>query len=252
MDGNAASLTRAGNRLCRHERGYANQLNREQQVHTGKARQCEAAVFVPTVCFSKLGQWQLHQNISAAKAPMDFFTYINLFFGSVSDFCSPSACPVMHGGVNYEYSWIDSQKRSLKLPAPQYTDYVMAWVQNLVNDESIFPTKAGEYSHIRCDIRLLVLTDCHDRTALSLCDPDGEFPKDFQATVKLIFKQLFRVLAHIYHAHYDIILHLSSEAHLNTLFAHFVCFAREFDLLDKKEMAPMAEFIVLLEESGRI
>ncbi|KAI8917970.1 Mob1/phocein [Entophlyctis helioformis] len=154
---------------------------------------------------------------------MDFFTYINLFFGSVSDYCTPSSCAVMHAGLSNEYYWVDSQKRSVKIPAPQYIDYVMAWVQNLLTDESIFPTKA-----------------------------DMEFSKDFVATVKMIFKQLFRVLGHIYHTHYDKILHLSSEAHLNSLFAHFVCFAREFDLIDKKEMAPMADYIAFLEELGRI
>ncbi|KAL2920038.1 Maintenance of ploidy protein mob2 [Polyrhizophydium stewartii] len=155
---------------------------------------------------------------------LDFFNYINLFFGSVSEFCTAQACTVMNAGSNScEYSWIDSQKRSVKIPAPQYIDYVMASVQTSLNDETIFPTKA-----------------------------DMPFPKDFHATVKSIFKQLFRVLAHIYHSHYDTILHLSAEAHLNTLFAHFVCFARCFDLIDKKDMAPMAEYIQLLEELGRI
>nr|KAJ3422979.1 Maintenance of ploidy protein mob2 [Polyrhizophydium stewartii] len=134
---------------------------------------------------------------------------------------SPAA-PSLHLS-SCEYSWIDSQKRSVKIPAPQYIDYVMASVQTSLNDETIFPTKA-----------------------------DMPFPKDFHATVKSIFKQLFRVLAHIYHSHYDTILHLSAEAHLNTLFAHFVCFARCFDLIDKKDMAPMAEYIQLLEELGRI
>ncbi|KAJ8323915.1 hypothetical protein BDV3_002159 [Batrachochytrium dendrobatidis] len=154
---------------------------------------------------------------------LDFFHYINMFFGSVSDFCTPASCPIMHAGAACEYTWVDSQKRSVKLAAPQYIDYAMAWIQSVLNDESVFPTKA-----------------------------DVEFPKDFRATVRLIFKQLFRVMAHIYHAHYDTILHLSSEAHLNTLLAHYICFGRDFDLIDKKDTAPMADYILLLEEMGRI
>ena len=79
-----------------------------------------------------------------------------------------------------------------------------------------------------------------------------DFPKDFITTIRTIYKQLFRILAHIYHGHYDRILHLSSEAHLNTLFAHFICFSKEFDLIEKKDTVPMMEFITILESSNRI
>lgn len=72
---------------------------------------------------------------------------------------------------------------------------------------------------------------------------DAEFPKDFINTVKSIFKQLFRVIAHIYHSHYDKILHFSGEGHLNTLTAHFLAFSREFELLEKKELIPLQELV---------
>lgn len=63
-----------------------------------------------------------------------------------------------------------------------------------------------------------------------------DFPKDFVPNVvKPIFRHLFRVLAHMYHAHFDSIVALGCEAHLNTIFAHFWCFGTAFDLLDKKE-----------------
>lgn len=50
-----------------------------------------------------------------------------------------------------------------------------------------------------------------------------------------IYTQLLRIFAHLYHAHYPVFLHLSSEGHLNSLFAHFLTFGREFDLLEEKE-----------------
>ena len=31
----------------------------------------------------------------------------------------------------------------MQLAAPTYIDYVMTWVQNLLDDENIFPTKSG-------------------------------------------------------------------------------------------------------------
>jgi hypothetical protein len=40
--------------------------------------------------------------------------------------------------------WIDQNRKQLRLPAPTYIDLVMSWVQGLVEDESIFPTKSGE------------------------------------------------------------------------------------------------------------
>ncbi|KAJ3277906.1 Maintenance of ploidy protein mob2, partial [Borealophlyctis nickersoniae] len=148
----------------------------------------------------------------------DFFNYTNLFYGSVAEFCTTNNCPVMNAGPSVEYTWTDSHRRSIKVPAPQYVDYVMTWVQNILNDESVFPTKGG-----------------------------ADFPPTFLNAIRLIFKQLFRVFAHMYHAHVEEILHMSAERHLNTLFAHFVCFAKEFELVEKKELAPLAEFIAELE-----
>jgi len=61
--------------------------------------------------------------------------------------------------------------------------------------------------------------------------------------VKTIFKRLFRVYAHIYHSHWDMMVTLGAEAHLNTCFKHFVFFTQQFQLIDAKEMAPLQELI---------
>lgn len=106
-----------------------------------------------------------------------------------------------------DYTWIDQNRKQVKLAAPTYIDYVMTWVQNMLDDENVFPTKAG-----------------HD------------FPQHFPATSRHIYRQLLRVFAHIYHAHYAQILHLRSEPHFNSLFAHFLAFGREYELLDAKDI----------------
>lgn len=54
------------------------------------------------------------------------------------------------------------------------------------------------------------------------------FPKQFKSVVMNIFKRLFRVYAHIYHAHFPKIVSLGEEAHLNTSFKHFIFFVLEF------------------------
>ncbi|KAI9209408.1 Mob1/phocein, partial [Polychytrium aggregatum] len=154
----------------------------------------------------------------------DFFMHTNFFYDAVAEFCDEAGeCAVMNGGPSFEYTWTDSQRRTVKLSAPQYVDSAMSWIQTVLYDEQIFPTKGT-----------------------------NPFPKDLQNTLRAIYKHLFRIFAHIYHCHYDKILHMSAEGHLNTLFAHVICFGREFDLLDKKELSPMSEFITELEKSGRI
>ena len=45
----------------------------------------------------------------------------------------------------YEYHWADGStvKRPLKCSAPKYIDYLMAWVQEQLEDENVFPSKIG-------------------------------------------------------------------------------------------------------------
>jgi len=43
------------------------------------------------------------------------------------------------------YTWINQERKNVHLPAPTYIDYVMTWIQNLLNDEATFPTKSGDF-----------------------------------------------------------------------------------------------------------
>lgn len=63
-----------------------------------------------------------------------------------------------------------------------------------------------------------------------------EFQPTFPSTAKHIYRQLLRVFAHIYYAHYTQILHLRTEPHFNSLFAHFLAFGKEYELLDVKDV----------------
>jgi len=150
---------------------------------------------------------------------VDFFNQINMLYGTITEFCTPQACPVMSAGPKYEYHWADGTtvKKAIKVSAPEYVDYLMTWVQNQLDDEAIFPSKIGV-----------------------------PFPKSFQSLVKNIFKRLFRVYAHIYHSHFPKIVSLGEEAHLNTSFKHFIYFIQEFSLVEKKELAPLQELIAQL------
>ncbi|PWN48757.1 hypothetical protein IE53DRAFT_318794 [Violaceomyces palustris] len=136
----------------------------------------------------------------------DFFNNLNQFYGVLTEFCTIQNNPTMSAGVGLDYTWIDQNRKQVKLPAPQYIDYVMTWVGGLLSDEATFPTKASR-----------------------------DFPPTFNVTVKHVYKQLLRVFAHIYHAQFPYLVHLCCEGHFNSLFAHFIAFGKEFGLFDFKE-----------------
>jgi len=48
--------------------------------------------------------------------------------------------------LRYEYHWADGTtiKKPIKCSAPKYIDYLMTWVQDQLDDETLFPSKIGE------------------------------------------------------------------------------------------------------------
>ena len=52
----------------------------------------------------------------------------------------------MSAGKKYEYHWADgvTVKKPIKCSAPKYIDYLMSWVQDQLDDETLFPSKIGE------------------------------------------------------------------------------------------------------------
>ncbi|OTF83850.1 MOB kinase activator-like protein 1-like protein, partial [Euroglyphus maynei] len=150
---------------------------------------------------------------------VDFFNQINMLYGTITEFCTEETCPLMSAGPKYEYHWADGTtvKKPIKCSAPKYIDYLMTWVQDQLDDENIFPSKIG------------------------ICF-------NFISIAKTILKRLFRVYAHIYHQHFPQVVHLDEEAHLNTSFKHFIFFVQEFNLIDKRELAPLSELIEKLVE----
>ncbi|XP_016425581.1 MOB kinase activator 3C-like isoform X2 [Sinocyclocheilus rhinocerous] len=145
---------------------------------------------------------------------VDFFNRINLIYGTVSEFCTEKSCPIMSGGPRYEYRWQDGDqyKRPTKLPALIYMNLLMNWIESLINNEDIFPTRVGV-----------------------------PFPKNFQQVCKKILSRLFRVFVHVYIHHFDMICSMGAEAHINTCYKHYYYFISEFSLIDHSELEPLKE-----------
>ena len=140
-------------------------------------------------------------------AVVDFYNQINLLYGAITEFCSPTSCPEMKATDEFEYLWHDppAYPKPTRLPAPTYISHLLTWTSNHLSNPSIFPTQPGV-----------------------------PFPENFEKTVRVLFKRLYRVYAHIYCHHYSVVRGLGLEAHLNTGFKHYVLFVEEFGLAEEK------------------
>lgn len=121
---------------------------------------------------------------NANEAVVDFFNHVNMLYGTVSEFCTPTECHIMNAGPKYEFYWEDGDvyRKPTPLSAPAYVEALMTWTQSLLDDEKIFPQRIGV-----------------------------KFPSNFMTTAKTILRRLFRVYAHIYHSHFDQICGLGIE-----------------------------------------
>ena len=144
---------------------------------------------------------------------VDFFNRINLIYGTVCEFCTEATCPVMSGGPKFEYYWADEiQKKPMKLPATDYISKLMDWIERQINDDAIFPSQVGV-----------------------------PFPRNFLQVCKKILTRLYRVFVHVYIHHFDKLISIGAEAHINTCYKHFYFFVIEFKLVDPKEFEPLKE-----------
>jgi len=145
---------------------------------------------------------------------VDFFNRINLIYGTICDNCTDESCPVMSGGPKFEYRWADGHKykKPTPLSAPQYVTLLMEWVEAQINDESLFPATV-----------------------------DVPFPKTFSNLCKKILTRLFRVFVHVYIHHFDSLVAIGAEAHVNSCYKHFYYFVTQFDLVKDRELEALKE-----------
>ncbi|CUM66120.1 uncharacterized protein PRCAT00003776001 [Priceomyces carsonii] len=153
----------------------------------------------------------------------EIFNNLNSFYAVLSPIVTPEKYPTMNAGPHTNYLWIDASGQAVNLPACHYIDYVLTWISKKINDQSVFPTKNG-----------------------------GAFPPTFLKDCKNISRQMFRIFAHVYHNHFETIVHLSLEAHWNSFFAHFISFTKEHNLIDRGELEPLLPLIINFEQQGKI
>ncbi|OLL24986.1 Maintenance of ploidy protein mob1 [Neolecta irregularis DAH-3] len=164
---------------------------------------------------------------------VDFYNHANMLYATVAEVCGPETCPIMNAGPrydipsssahpSYEYYYQDNNKykKPTKLPASEYIENLLRYIQIIVDDDRIFPSKPGV-----------------------------SFPPTFLSIVKTMCRRMSRVYSHIYCAHFAVITALGLEPHLNTSFKHFFLFCREFKLVEMKEFEPLQELVDGILES---
>ncbi|CAN3373313.1 hypothetical protein DIURU_001307 [Diutina rugosa] len=151
---------------------------------------------------------------------VDFYNQINMLYGAITEFCSPATCPRMIATEEYEYLWQENGKKPVSLPACEYIENLMTWVQGFFDNDNIFPSKIG-----------------------------APFPQQFPVLMKTIFKRIFRIYAHIYCHHFHEITELGLQSHLNTSLKHYVLFANEFQLIQQKDYGPLEDLVETMLKS---
>lgn len=164
---------------------------------------------------------------------VEFYNQINMLYGAITEFCSPKTCPRMIATEEYEYLWQasnsnsngdqQSPKRPVSLPACEYIENLMNWIQAFLDNENVFPSKMG-----------------------------ASFPQQFSTLVKTIFKRLFRIYAHIYCHHFHEIFELGLQSHLNTSLKHLLLFCQEFNLLQQKDYGPLEDLVETMIGGGAL
>ncbi|KIH45443.1 hypothetical protein ANCDUO_24516 [Ancylostoma duodenale] len=86
--------------------------------------------------------------------------------------------------------------------------------------------------------------------SIEVCFSDIPFPKDFRQICKKILTRLFRVFVHVYIHHFDRLIDIGAEPHVNTLYKHFYFFVTEHSMVSSKELEALKEMTERLLESS--
>ena len=186
---------------------------------------------------------------------------------------------------NHSFTWLNSRKEPVEVPANEYISLMQRWISGKVDNTAIFPTDPNGVSYSNnpnpmpnMDLDPSVYPGASSglntpgantpipagptslTTSLSLLSGPGNwigkssgFPAEFNDVCQTIFRQMFRVYAHLYWAHFvDPFYHLSNEKALNSCFSHFILTAMEIDMLKPHELEPMQPLIDLWAANGTI
>ncbi|KJZ78302.1 hypothetical protein HIM_02340 [Hirsutella minnesotensis 3608] len=198
------------------------------------------------------GEWIAHQIVEHYRNLWNFVRVVHEKEEDGSSICNASTCPRMSAGANHSFTWLNRQKEPVELPAFEYMTLMQRWISGKVDDTNIFPTDPSGVSYAH--------NPAITTTPLSQLTNPGEpewigkrsgFPDRFVEVCQLIFRQMFRVYAHLYWAHFtEPFYHLNLEKQLNSCFSHFILTATALDMLKPQELEPMQPLLDIWAANG--
>ncbi|KAI9886556.1 MAG: hypothetical protein M1823_001668 [Watsoniomyces obsoletus] len=188
-----------------------------------------------------LGEWIAHQVVEQHRTLTKFIDIVQAAEPGKAPLCNTATCPTMNAG-NHTYTWLDSNRQPTRLAAYRYIELVQKWIKGKINDPNLFPTETDA----NAAIGMGQSTNNNHNQSLSTRDnrewigKSSGFPDHFFQDCRNMYKQMFRVFAHIYWNHFEWpFFHADMERWLNSSFMLFVIVGTELELLTLKDLEPM-------------
>ncbi|KAI9839828.1 MAG: hypothetical protein M1819_000018 [Sarea resinae] len=210
------------------------------------------------------GEWLAHQMVEQYRLLSSQLACVQEVDGKTGlALCNPQSCSAMTAASN-TYTWLDSNKAPIKIPACQYISLVQKWISGKLLDPVTFPTDpntvataapsaatyaSGGLNTPGANTPIAAGPTSLNTSISSLAGQDwvgkaSSFPEHFLSDCKSIARQMFRCYAHLYWSHWvDPFYHTSKTKDLNTCFVHFMNVALLFELLSEKDIEPMQPLI---------
>ncbi|KAK4093356.1 hypothetical protein Purlil1_2513 [Purpureocillium lilacinum] len=198
------------------------------------------------------GEWIAHQIVEHYRNLWNFVRVVHEKEDNGTSICNATSCPRMSAGGNHSFTWLNKDREPVELPAYEYMTLMQRWISGKIDDTNIFPTDATGVSYAH--------NPAITTTPLSQLSNPGDpewigkrsgFPEKFIDVCQMIFRQMFRVYAHLYWAHFtEPFYHLNLEKQLNSCFSHFVLTATALDMLRAQELEPMQPLLDIWAANG--
>ncbi|KAF3040868.1 hypothetical protein E8E12_001477 [Didymella heteroderae] len=213
------------------------------------------------------GEWLAHQVVEQYRLLEQMIEVIKVIDDRTGKpICNPDVCPTMSAS-GHTYTWLDNNKKPIKIPAIQYINLVQKWIVGKINDPSIFPTDttpmnlnpstyaSGSATPGNSTPQALPPSSLNaplsQLSGREWLGKSSGFPETFEGDIKSIYRQMMRCYAHIYHGHWlEPFWNVNAYKELNTCFIHFINVGRLYGLIGDKEIEPMQPLIELWTEKG--
>ncbi|KAF1994605.1 protein kinase-like protein activator [Amniculicola lignicola CBS 123094] len=211
------------------------------------------------------GEWLAHQVVEQYRLLEQMIDIIKVVDDKTGrPICNPEVCPTMSAS-GHTYTWLDNNKKPIKIPAIQYINLVQKWIVGKINDPTIFPTDttsptftmgtvagyaSGNSTPGNNTPQPLGPTSLNaplsQLAGQNWLGKSSGFPETFEGDIKSIYRQMMRCYAHIYHGHWlEPFWNLNAYKELNTCFIHFINVGKLYALLGDKEVEPMQPLVDL-------